>query len=118
MRTTGLTTLLALVAALGCAGDPTAPRPDASAIVFSSSRSGNDEVYVMDLDGANPVNLTLAPASFESGPAVSPDGTKIAFRSSRDGNLEIYVMDADGSGAVNLTNNAATDGSPSWVPLP
>ena len=84
-------------------------------IAFHTMRDGNREVYVMEADGTNPVNLTNNPAE-DSRPAWSPDGTKIAFESDRDGNREVYVMAADGTNPVNLTNNPAEDGWPAWSP--
>ncbi len=90
--------------------------PDGTRIAFRSDRDGNFEIYVMDADGSNPVNLTDHSAS-ERSPAWSPDGTKILFTSNRDGNEEVYVMDADGSSPTNLTNNPALDaGRPAWSP--
>jgi len=87
--------------------------PDGKKIAFCSEKSGNWEIYVMDADGSNQVNLTNNPAH-DMDPTWSPDGTRIAFDSDRDGNNEIYVMNADGSNAVNLTNNPASDRDPDW----
>jgi Tol biopolymer transport system component len=84
-------------------------------IAFASTRDGNWEIYVMDADGSNPVNLTENPAQ-DRAPAWSPDGTRIAFTSTRGGNYEIYVMDADGSNLVRLTNHGAWDDFPAWSP--
>jgi len=86
-------------------------------IAFTSDRDGNNEVYVMNADGTNPINFTNHPAN-DLGPFWSPDGTKIAFVSKRDGNREVYVMNADGSNPMNLTNNSASDELPSWSPMP
>ena len=61
---------------------------------------GND-IYVMDIDGTNPVRLTLNNVSSRV-PAWSPDGSRIAFTSNRDGNDEIFMMNADGSGQTQL----------------
>ena len=86
-------------------------------IAFSSGRSGNAEIYVMDADGGNQLNLTNDPGDDRS-PAWSPDGNRIAFMSNRDKNTEIYVMDADGGNQLNLTNNPHSDGSPAWLHSP
>ena len=90
-----------------------------SKIVFSS----NDfDIYVMDEDGTNVVNLTNSPESSEYSPVWSPDGSKIAFVQGQyygDGwtFLDIWVMDADGSNRVNLTRTSRNDEfSPSWAP--
>jgi len=76
---------------------------------------GNSEIYVMNADGTNQIQLTDSPQN-DYHPAWSPDGTKIAFCSPRDGNWEIYAMHADGSNQTRLTNNAAVDANPSWSP--
>ena len=85
-------------------------------IAFDSGRDENSEIYVMEADGTNPVNLTNNAAT-DFDPSWSSDGTKIAFASDRDGNLEIYVMEPDGSNPVNLSNNAGTERWPSWLPI-
>jgi len=76
---------------------------------------GNSEIYVMNADGTNQIQLTDSPQN-DYYPAWSPDGTKIAFCSHRDGNWEIYAMNADGSNQTRLTNNPADDANPSWSP--
>ena len=83
--------------------------PDGGKIAFVSNRDGNDEIYVMDAFGGNPINLTNHP-SRDREPSWSPDGSKIAFVSDRDGNNEIYVMNADGSNTVPLSRGH----SPWW----
>ena len=89
--------------------------PDFSKIAFGSNRDGNDEIYVMEANGRNPVNLTNHP-SWDSAADWSPDGGKIVFYSDREGQSDIYVMDADGANVVNLTNHPAQDRLPSWSP--
>jgi len=86
-----------------------------SRIAFTSDRNGNDEIYVMDVDGSNQTNLTNNPALTWMS-AWSPNGNKIVFGSHRDGNMEVYVMDADGSNHIMLTNNSAFDSFASWSP--
>ncbi len=83
-------------------------------IAFSTSRDGNNEIYVMSPDGTQK-NLSRNPAN-EYHPAWSPDGSKIAFTSDRDGDREIYVMDADGTNQKQLTKNNIFDQHPTWSP--
>lgn len=90
---------------------------DGTKIVFERIYTdGNREIYVMNADGSNTVNLTQSSATDER-PVWLPDGSKIAFVSYRDGNSEIYVMNTDGSNPVNLTQNPGRDFQPSLVSL-
>lgn len=84
-------------------------------IAFVSERDGNQEIYVMDVQGGDVRRLTHHPQK-DWAPAWSPDGTRIAFVSERDGNREIYVIDADGSNLQRLTTLPGADGSPTWSP--
>jgi len=84
-------------------------------IAFTSTRNGNDEIYVMNADGTAETRITNN-AGWDGQPAWSPDGTKIAFVSDRDGDYEIYVMNADGTGLARLTASEASDESPAWSP--
>ncbi|RKU11314.1 hypothetical protein C6502_08035 [Candidatus Poribacteria bacterium] len=91
-------------------------------IAFVSHREGNPQIYVMDINGGNPQNLSNNHHN-DWQPSWSPDGKQIVFVSNRDGHFlgnipayEIYVMDADGKNQLNLTNNLGDDRSPSWSP--
>jgi Tol biopolymer transport system component len=86
-----------------------------SLIVFNSNRDGDYEIYVMDADGSNVVQLTFN-TKLDGSASWSPDGSQIVFDSDRDGDREIYVMDADGSNVVQLTNYSGGDSSPTWSP--
>ncbi|HEX2268832.1 MAG TPA: S8 family serine peptidase, partial [Pyrinomonadaceae bacterium] len=78
--------------------------PDGSKIVFQSTRNGQSDIYVMNVDGTAQTRLTNDPAA-DTAPAWSPDGTKILFTSLRDGPMTpaIYLMNADGSNQARVT---------------
>lgn len=87
--------------------------PDGSRIAFQSSRGRrSSDIYLMDPDGSNVVNLTCnrnteGPTCYsEQHPSWSPDGSKIAFDTNRDGNIRSsYIMDADGLNVTKLTGH-------------
>lgn len=80
-------------------------------IVFTSDRTGNFEIFVMNANGSGVTQLTHDPAE-DREPVWSPDGSKIVFVSTRDGNYDIFVMNADGTGQTNLTRHPTFDDEP------
>ena len=83
-------------------------------IVYETYRKTNGkenwELYLINADGSNPVNLTKTPEVDELYPHASPDGTKICFvvdeqvqnRKIRN----IYYMNIDGTGRRKVADNA------------
>lgn len=84
-------------------------------ISFTADLTGNLDIYIMDINRKNPVNLTNHPAE-DSSPTWAPDGSAFAFVSHRDGNPEIYVMEMKNKESRRLTKNGATDIDPAWSP--
>lgn len=122
VRTTvTLTALATLGAGLLAAMPPTAGAVAGAeplgpnTIAFGSLRDGNDDVYVMDIDGSYVRRLTNG-HEIDAAPAPSPDRRSIAFASDRSGQMQIHVMAADGSGVQNLSNSASSDYYPAWTP--
>ena len=74
--------------------DPTLS-PGGDQLVFSSARSGFQNLWTARLDGTMARALTSGNA-FDERPAFSPDGRQLAFVSDRDGARGIWTMSADG----------------------
>jgi Tol biopolymer transport system component len=93
---------------------------DGSKIVFASDRgnTSNFEIFLMNADGTNQVNL-INDGAFNSGfppndlePALSPDGTQIAY--TRLG-TEIGVVNTDGTGKLSILQGQYTVLSTTWL---
>ena len=80
-------------------------------IVFVSNHDGNWDIYSMDVNGNNLVQLTDHPAS-DLHPACSPDGRRIAFASGRGVTHDLYVMDSDGNNVIRLTRDNFREAPP------
>ena len=88
---------------------------DGTKIAFSSSRSGDPEIWVVDANGGNLHKLTAF-----RGPDVAPTwnprtNTQLSWVSGRTGLPQIYIMDQDGSNIQRLTDGGYAI-SPSWAP--
>ena len=77
--------------------------------------SDRPEIWVMNADGRNRVQLTRNRTRDEN-PDWSPDGKRIAFYSERTGNAEIYVIPAAGGQARRVTRDPWYNGPPRWRP--
>lgn len=98
------------VAPVGHASFPGSP----GEIVFSSTFTGDQDIYVAAADGSGRVDLTNDPHA-DITPSWSADGRRIAFASDRSGWMEIYVMNADGSGVVQVTLDGAYADDPRFT---
>ncbi|KAA0234422.1 MAG: Protein TolB [Acidimicrobiales bacterium] len=77
--------------------------------IFSSTRSGNLELWSIDENGADPVQLTSDPAYQSWWARVAPDGERLllyrtpaAFRANDYQRTELWVMNVDGTGLRRL----------------
>jgi TolB protein len=101
--------------------DPTFS-PDGRWIVFCSERSGNPDLYAIDLEHGDAAKPLTRSAFMEAAPAFSPDGKSLFFVSDRDGNADVFVMPFKpndptlGDKATNLSKNASGDYRPAVSP--
>ena len=84
------------------------PSADGRHVAFQAFRGHGWNIYSMNADGSNQVDLTKTEEpviNFE--PSFSPDGSKILFMRQvfPIGQQDIWIIDADGTGAVDLTNS-------------
>jgi Tol biopolymer transport system component len=110
-----LGSLVALAIAAAGAGEARAAFPGTNGkLVFETNRDGNEEIYTMNADGTNRVDLTRNSAD-DTDPRWSVDGSRIVFASNRSGNYQIYTMNANGSGVTRVTHDANDDRRPTWT---
>jgi Tol biopolymer transport system component len=102
---------------------------DNGKIAFVSDRDGGDlDIWTMNPNGSEQVNLTASSEGEDVLPSWRADGKKIAFMSDRETpsnptppgfpgpDFEIFVMDADGSNPRQITFNSLDDEAPAWSP--
>lgn len=109
--------------------------PNGKYIVFTSTRSGDLELWRMDIDGKNLKQLTSG-LGYDGGAFFSPDSKKLVFRSSRPTsekevkeykellaenlvaptNMEIYTMNIDGTNLKQVTHLGKANWSPYFHP--
>ena len=89
--------------------------PTTAKIAFTSTRDNNSEIYIMNPDGSQQVNLSKHTAR-DLAPAWSPTGEQIAFNSNRGGVRDIYLMDADGKNVRRVFRHSAYREYPTWSP--
>ena len=90
--------------------------PKTGKIAFTGAREQNSNIFVMNADGSELVQLTDMPDSIQTSPSWSPDCRRIAFVSSYSGHPQIYVMNADGTGVRRLTWVGNYNTTPDWSP--
>ena len=101
----------------GVAGD-SAPTwsADSAKVAFASDEAGDMDIYVMNADGTERVNITNRDAK-DMDPTWSPDGEWIAFLSRTQGKTDIHRVRPNGSGLSSLTSFPAQQYTrPIWSP--
>jgi Tol biopolymer transport system component len=89
--------------------------PDKKLLAFSSDRAGNQDLWILPIDGGDLIQLTSEPTP-DWAPRWSPDGKEIVFYAYRSGNRDVWIMPAEGGPARQLTDDPAEDYVPTWAP--
>ncbi len=98
--------------------------PDGKRIYYEAKMSdGKKDIFVMNADGSDPVNLTNVPGYDDLYPAPAPAGDRLAFVSWRNTWQQIYWMSDTGKGVINVSAfhsgehfNRPQEWDPAWAP--
>lgn len=89
---------------------PTTPK-----ILFTSTLDGNREIFIMNPDGSEKMNLTKHRAN-DVDAVWSPTGDQILFVSDRDGIRDLYLMDPGNHKIRRVFKKDAYREDPTWSP--
>ena len=109
--------------------------PDGQKIVFTSTRSGDLELWTMNIDGTN-IQQVTDELGYDGGAFFSPDSKKLIFRASRPqteeeqktykdllaqgvvqpSDMEIFVCNVDGSDMQQITDLGGANWAPYFHP--
>lgn len=85
--------------------------PDGKQIAFTSTRDGNQEIYLIDASGQNLRRITQDPG-LDAHPTWTPDGRQLLFATNRWGDFEIARVDIQGENVERLTTSRGMDDYP------
>lgn len=90
--------------------------PDNSHIAVShqTQEDGQSRIYVLPLEGGNPVLLTPIAPSYLHG--WSPDGSRLSYCAERNGRYNIYTIPATGGVETQLTDFSVLADGPEYAP--
>jgi len=93
---------------------------DGKYLFFNSDLSGNDEIYRIELNNSELLNLTNDPLSSDVICDISPNGQYILYEKRKNtdpaNEIDIYLMKIDGTNTKQLTNAKGLDSYPDWSP--
>jgi dipeptidyl aminopeptidase/acylaminoacyl peptidase len=90
--------------------------PDGSQFVFVVFAGGDNEMVIVNLDGAVERRVPTPGIGSVANPAWSPDGTQIAFTGPIGGISDLFVYELESREIRQLTQDKHADYHPSWSP--
>jgi serine/threonine protein kinase len=78
--------------------------PDKKHIVFVSKRTGTNQIWVCDIDGANAIPIVAVSETHPPHPSWSPDETSIVFENMNSG---IDIVSSSGGTPINISKSTA-----------
>ncbi len=87
--------------------------PDGERIAFASERGGRPQIYSININGTDVVNLSDNFAR-EVQPVWSPQGTALMFVSYRNGNAQLWGMSEEGENDQRFGFGDTEDTHPAW----
>lgn len=90
--------------------------PDGTQIAFVSNRAGTEDLYLIDVDGDTPRQLTALTTS-ENAPLWSPDSTEVAFVATPNNGVPIlYTVETDSTTLNRITFEGMMPAVIAWRP--
>ena len=87
--------------------------PDGQRLVYTAARNGVYDIYEIDIDSKQEVQITNSP-TLDDGPEYSSDGAFLYFNSYRSGSMEIWRRETKSGRLEQLTNDVFSN----WFPHP
>ena len=88
--------------------------PDGTRLAFASTRSGTEEIWISNVDGSNPRQMTFMGGATCANPQWSPDGQKILFNSRAEGSANLYLLHWPTGEVQRLTNDPLDEAEARW----
>lgn len=92
----------------------------AGKIYFVSTRSGNADIYAMNIDGTEVTNLTSSSSTWDVAPSISPDGRWLAYASQAwpdaSGQYDVYLMNLSSYSRSRVTSSSMDEDDPVFSP--
>ncbi len=85
-----------------------------SSHTVQSGRKSGSQIYVVPIEGGEPVRVTDEAPSYWHG--WSPDGSTLVYCAERDGNYDVYSIPATGGLETRLTTDPGLDDGPEFSP--